>query len=146
MLRAARRILKNPADAEDAVQNALVQIIRNREKIFQTPCEKMPAYLIAVVKNEALALLRQQQNVVPLEEQNGAAPDEPSPASYRELVACIRRLPQIYRAVLELKLLLGCTEQEIAQKLGLSESAVASRAARGRKLLQKLLREEGIEP
>ena len=144
MLRAAQRIVRNPADAEDAAQNAFVQIIRNLEKIFQISCEKLPAYCISIVRNEALQLLRQREQTLTLEEWDGALP--PAPVRYRELVELIQQMPALYRSVLELKLLSGCTEREIAQELGLSETAVASRAARGRKLLQKLLREEGIVP
>lgn len=54
-----------------------------------------------------------------------------------------RQLPETYRAVLEMKLLIGYTDREIAQKLGLSETAVSSRASRGRALLRKLVEKEG---
>ena len=55
-----------------------------------------------------------------------------------------RQLPETYRAVLEMKLLIGYTDREIAQKLGLSETAVSSRASRGRALLRKLVEKEGL--
>ncbi len=38
----AIRILKNQSDAEDAVQNAFMQVIRHFEKIFHIPCEDFP--------------------------------------------------------------------------------------------------------
>ena len=41
MEQTALRILKNQHDAEDAVQNAFMQIIRHFEKIDEIPCEKL---------------------------------------------------------------------------------------------------------
>ena len=47
-------------------------------------------------------------------------------------------------AVLELKLLIGYSDKEIAEHLGISETAVSSRASRGRTLLRKLVEKEGF--
>ena len=55
-----------------------------------------------------------------------------------------RRLPETYRAVLEMKLLIGYTDKEIADHLGISETAVSSRASRGRAMLRKLVEKEGL--
>lgn len=63
---------------------------------------------------------------------------------YMELVDLFRQLPEIYRAVMEMKLLIGYTDKEISQKLGISETAVSSRASRGRELLRKLVEKEGM--
>ena len=62
------------------------------------------------------------------------------------MVELFRQLPETYRAVLEMKLLIGCTDQEIAERLGISETAVSSRASRGRALLRKLVEKEGFHP
>ena len=45
MEQTALRILKNQHDAEDAVQNAFMQIIRHFEKIDEIPCEKLPFWI-----------------------------------------------------------------------------------------------------
>ena len=63
---AAIGILKNQTDAEDAVQNTFVQIIRHFEKISQIPCEELPFWLISIVKNESLMILRKRSRTVPL--------------------------------------------------------------------------------
>ena len=116
MEKIALHILGSQHDAEDAVQNAFLQIIRHFEKIYEIPCEELPFWIISIVKNEALM----------------------------ELVELFRQLPETYRAVLEMKLLIGYTDREIAPKLGLSETAVSSRASRGRALLRKLVEKEGL--
>ena len=96
------------------------------------------------MKNEALMILRKKRNVVPLEAWDRFEQGADSIAGYTELVELFRQLPETYRAVLEMKLLIGYTDREIAQKLGLSETAVSSRASRGRALLRKLVEKEGL--
>lgn len=46
----AMKILKNQGDAEDAVQNAFMQVIRHFEKIYQIPCENLPFWLISIIE------------------------------------------------------------------------------------------------
>lgn len=140
----ARRILPTQADVEDAMQNAFVQVIRNFKRISEISCEKLPFYLISIVKNESLELLRKTKPTVPLEDWDGAAAGPAGVPTYRALVRCIMRLPETLRTALELKLLFGYSNAEIAQKLGLSESAVAMRISRGRKQLQEILEQEGF--
>ena len=48
MEQTAIRILKDQHDAEDAVQNAFMQIIRHFEKIYEIPCEKLPFWIICI--------------------------------------------------------------------------------------------------
>mgnify|MGYP002508268979 FL=1 len=47
--------------------------------------------------------------------------------------------------VLEMKVLLGYTDKEIAGHLGISETAVSTRASRGRQLLREILEKEGFQ-
>lgn len=140
----ALHILGSQHDAEDAVQNAFFQIIRHFEKIYEIPCEELPFWIISIVKNEALMILRKKRNVVPLEDWDRFEQSADNTTGYTELVELFRQLPETYRAVLEMKLLIGYTDREVAQKLGLSETAVSSRASRGRALLRKLVEKEGL--
>lgn len=145
--RIARAILPAQHDAEDAVAGAFEKIIRYFEKISAVPCEKLPAYLITIVKNECYAIARRKNRAAPQED--FALPDPGACAEgdgYGALVACFRSLPETYRAALEMKLLLGYTDAEIAKMLNLSLSATVSRISRGRKLLQKIVLEEGFVP
>jgi len=144
MERIAINILKEQHDAEDAVQNAFLQIIRHFEKIYEISCEELPFWIISIVRNEALMLLRKKRNIVPLEDWDGYEKSADHAAEYMELVELFRQLPETYRAVLEMRLLIGYTEKEIAHKLGISETAVSSRVSRGRALLRKLVEKEGM--
>lgn len=140
----AIHMLGSQHDAEDAVQNAFLQIIRHFEKIYEIPCEELPFWIISIVKNEALMILRKKRNIVLLEDWDAFEKSVDSLTGYIELVELFRQLPATYRAVLEMKLLIGYSDKEIAQKLGLSETAVSSRASRGRALLRKLVEKEGL--
>ena len=144
MEQTALRILKNQHDAEDAVQNAFMQIIRHFEKINESPCEKLPFWIVCIVKNEAVTILRKNQRTVQLENWDSFAADAESVTDYLELVQLFSRLPETYRAVLEMRLLLGYTGKEIARHLALSESAVNTRIFRGRALLREIAEKEAF--
>ena len=146
MEQVALHILGEQHDAEDAVQNAFLQIIRHFEKTIEIPCEELPFWIISIVKNEALMILRTRRKTVPLEEWYGFEKNADNVTGYNELVELFRDLPETYRAVLEMKILIGYTDKEIAERLGISETAVSSRASRGRELLRKLVEKEGIHP
>ena len=63
---AALRILPEQKDAEDAMQNAFVQVIRHFEKVSEIPREELSFWLICIVKNEARMIQRKNSRTVPL--------------------------------------------------------------------------------
>lgn len=140
----ALRILLEQKDAEDAVQNAWIQVIKHFHKIHEIPCEELPFWLISITKNEALMLLRKKRRTVPLEDWDAVTAVDNN-MEYRDLVELFARLPETYRATLEMKFLLQYTEREIAQHLGISETAVSTRVNRGRALLQEFVIREGLQ-
>lgn len=143
--RIAMGVLKNQSDAEDAVQNAFVQVIRHFEKIYEIPREKLPFWLISIVKNEANMILRKRKPAFSPEDWDGFSEHVEAVSDYRALVELFASLPETYRGVLEMKLLLGYTDREIARHLGISETAVTTRASRGRALLRKIVEREGFQ-
>ena len=145
MENAAIKILKNQSDAEDAVQNAFMQVIRHFEKIFQIPCDELSFWLISIVKNEAYMILRKQKRIVPLEDWDNFANQSVNVLDYIGLVDLFTNLPDTYRQTLEMKILLGYTNKEIAAHLGITESAVGTRINRGRRLLKEILDKEGFQ-
>ncbi len=144
MEQVALGILQEQGDAEDAVQNAFMQIIRHFEKIYSIPCEELPFWIISVVKNEALMILRKKKKEVPLEDWDVVSEETEGVTGYNELVELVRQMPETYRAVLEMKLLLGYTDREVARHLNLSETAVSTRFSRGRELLRRIVEKEGL--
>ena len=140
----ALRILKDPHAAEDAVQNTFLQVIRHFDKISEIPCKKLGFWLISIAKNEALMILRHKRREIPQEDWDTFSADVSDPTSYNELVHLFSQLPPTYRAALEMRLINGYSGKEIAQHLGISESAVNTRISRGRALLREIAVEEGF--
>lgn len=141
----ALRILHTPEMAEDAVQASMLKIVdRHMEKflkISQKSWDETEFWAVTIVRNTALDMRRKEAWTTPLpEEWNPPAPsDTEGEAGRAYLRELIRALPEAYRAVLEPKLLLEWENVEIARSLGLTEAAVAKRAARGRRLLMDQL-------
>ena len=132
MEQTALRILKNQHDAEGAVQNAFIHIIRNYDTLLETPCKKRIFWCISIVKSEALAILRQKAKTVLIEDLEwtpGLAVEEA--LSYKEVVQFFAQLLETYRSVLEMKMIPGYSGKEIAMRTGLTENAVNVRITRG---------------
>ena len=133
MYRVADSILRNRQDAEDAVHNAFLRIIKHFKKFQTTPVEDLAPQVVVIARNEAISLLRKRKGDAPLEDWDGLAASSESVSDYHALVDSFTRLPQTYRAVMEMKLLLGCSDGEIAAKL-----------SRGRQLLRDIVEREGF--
>ena len=140
----AMRILKDQHDAEDAVQNTFMQVIRHFQRTYEIPKERIPYWVVSIAKNEALSIYRKRQKMVQFEEWDGVAADATSVTDYNELVALFTKLPDSYRLALEMKYLLDYSGKEIADRLGISESAVNTRISRGRTLLREIAEKEGF--
>lgn len=143
MLLVARKIFGQDYNAaEDAVQNAWMKVVENFSKIQAVPCKKRGAYLVIIVKNEAISMIRKQQKELPLDEtiigQEAAIENSTQP-----ILKIIHEMPQVYRAVLEMRFVEECSTREIANRLHLKESTVNTRIHRGRLLLIEKLEEEG---
>ena len=117
-------------------------IIENFSKILAVPCKKRGAYLVIIVKNEALSMLRKRQKELPLNE-TVTGEEAAIENSSQPILDIIHKMPQVYRAVLEMRFVEERSTKEIAAALSLKESTVDVRIHRGRALLMKKLREEG---
>jgi RNA polymerase sigma-70 factor (ECF subfamily) len=151
----ARRMLGNEADAEDVVQEVLLQVVR-RLDTFRGESE-LTTWLHRVTVNCALACRRKnaprlaRQVKAPVEAllDQGDAPaaqaqDRPDRrAADREtrrlIEAAIARLPKMYRDPFVLSGVEGLSNAEVGAALGLSVGAVKSRLHRARLLLRDAL-------
>lgn len=137
------RLLGNPTQAEDAVQQTWLQVLRYWETVRALSWEEAGGYAVTIAKHVCLDMQKAQRRMDPLPE----TWDPPAPAGdlseYRRLVTLVRALPEGYRLVLELKFVEEWTNREIARRLSLNESTVATRVQRGRTLLLEALAKEG---
>ena len=112
--------------------------------LFRSPAKDLAPQIVVIARNEAISLLRKRKDKYPLEDWEGFAETTEEISSYHALVDTFTRLPQTYRAAMEMKLLLGYSDGEIAAKLGLSKKAVSVRISRGRQLLRDIVEREGF--
>jgi RNA polymerase sigma factor (sigma-70 family) len=149
----ARRLLRDPVEAEDVVQEALLQAFLALGALREPA--RFGAWLAGIAANLAKMRLRAPaRRMLSLEDLTGgrrvprqllAAPD-PSPeqaAEARELLGLVRAaidlLPEGQRAVVLLHYLDGLSCQEIAALLGRSTGAVRVRLHRARAELRERL-------
>ena len=144
MYHVADGILHNRQDAEDAVHNAFLRIIQHFKRLQNTPAQDLAPWVTVIARNEAISLQRKRRGEAPLEDWDGFAETPEAVTDYHALVDIFTRLPQTYRAPLEMKLLLGYSDGEIAARLDLSKTAVSTRISRGRQLLQDIVEREGF--
>ena len=124
-------------DAEDAVQEVFLRLY-TEEKLFESG-EHLRRWLIRVTLNVCRDTLKSpwRKRRVPLD----TVPDQPvfDKPEERELYQAVMALPEKYRVTLYLFYYEELSTKEIAELLGLRQTAVTTRLSRGRELLKKRL-------
>lgn len=139
----ALRVLGDPTRAEDAAQQTWFQLLRRWDRVSALPRDETEGYVVTAAKNCALDILRTERRTAAFPEDWDPPAREDREDEYDYLVSLIRSLPEGCRRILELKLVEEQTNREIARRLGMNESTVASRVLRGRTMLKERLEEEG---
>ncbi len=152
LFRVARAILKNDADAEDALQDAYLEAYRHLDE-FRAEAE-LSTWLTRIVVNQSLMRLRKQKRdgtVVPFQPEGAEALPEvevrddktesPSTAVLRTemrriLERRIDELPVAYRTVFVMREIEDMTVEETAQCLDIPSATVRTRLFRARALLR----------
>jgi RNA polymerase sigma-70 factor (ECF subfamily) len=153
LFRTARAILRDDAEAEDAVQEAYLKAIRAIGG-FRAEA-KLSTWLTRIAANEALERLRKRARaeVLPLEpdvEPLGddiVRPETPERSAMRaETRRIVERridaLPEVFRTVFVLRVVEEMTVEETAEALGVPEATVRTRLFRARSLLRESLARE----
>lgn len=130
---------RQPADAEDAAQEAMLRLWRAGETF--TSDDHLRHWLVRVTLNVCKDISRSpwRQRTVPLE---SVSPPEFAEPENRELYRAVMDLPAKYRLPLYLYYFEGYTAGEVGQLLGVKESTVQTRLARAREKLKRQLTEE----
>ena len=144
MYHVADGILHNRQDTEDALHNAFLKIIKKFSKFQDAPDKDLARQIAAIARNEAISLLRKKKGTAPLEDWEGFAETAEEVSNYHALVDSFACLPRTYRAAMEMKFLLGYSDGEIADKLGLTKKTVSVRISRGRQLLRDIVERKGF--
>ena len=131
LYRAALTLLGEPADAEDAVQETFMAMVRSRKRLARV--HNLTAYLFAALRHAAARCAeRRRRRPIAAQDAVQGAPaerDGPAPADPRRerLRRALRALPAEQRDVLALKVDGGLTFAEIGQALAVSANTAASR-------------------
>lgn len=131
----AYSILHDRIKAEDAIQEAFVRIMRYPASFFEIEPDKKLPYVNIVIRNVALQMLsKSDPQEDELDEElpdTGMSMEEEiiGKISKEQLVAFIRTLSEAKRDAVILKGVYGYSYREIAERLGISESAARRRIA-----------------
>ena len=165
LYRTARSILKDDAEAEDAVQEAYLLAYRGMDKFRHAA--KLSTWLVRIVVNESLGRMRKRSRRAEVIRLDGdivvreaepqsetlqmhnseAAPESPEHAALRAqtrrlLESKIDALPDAFRSVFVLRALEELTVEETAEALDIPEATVRTRFFRARGLLREALSRE----
>lgn len=148
MFSKAMSILHNAALAEEAVQESFLKIAKNISKISDPNCSKTAAFIVIIVRNTALDMLKSEHinDTEPLDE---AIPDISSDTlsriisndGYNALLNAVNGLDSIYSDILMLKLVYGYDTLSISKLMKIPVKTADSRIYRGKKLLMTKLEE-----
>ena len=145
----AFRIVRNHADAEDAIQSACIKVLLMWPKVGGFPTAgKQRAYLQSTVRNEALQILRKRRRRKECYEL-GESGDPRVPEHLAELARArkdlrlalevIDEMPAARRKVVELRIYNDYGYGEIAAMLDISVSTVRSHISDARKHLRRAM-------
>jgi RNA polymerase sigma-70 factor (ECF subfamily) len=148
LYRVAFSVLRNAADAEDAVQEAFLRVLRHRETLGEVRDQRV--WLIRIVWNIVLDRKRRAKTRPETDDVSELARVLPSDGLSAEQVAsaaqhhayvlaCVEKLPLKERQVLMLSAFEELNSVEIASVLEITESSVRSRLFRARNLMAGLL-------
>ena len=131
-------MLKSESDAEDAVQETMIKYFRKAPAFKDSDHAK--AWLIRVATNQCRDMLRfwQRHPLIDGEQVGKIAWESPDST----ILEALKALPEKFRLVLTLYYIEELEIEEIAKIIGRTPSAVKMRLQKGRKLLEKIYREE----
>ena len=135
LYRLAQSMLRQTADAQDAVQQAAVSAWLSLERI-RPGGER--AYFTRIVINESRNIQRQRMRQTPVE----SVLERAEEARGDDLKLAIDALPEELRLPLLMKYMEGYREREIAEALDIGVPSVKNRLFQARRKLRELLTEE----
>ena len=139
MYKIAIGILKNDADAADAMQETILSCYENLKNLrepryFQT-------WMTRILINQCNRILKERKKMVSIQEYPNLVA-ETAENSQREFIKMLNQLEEQYRVVLLLYYVEEFSVKEIATIMEMNENTVKTRLARGRDRFRKLYLKE----
>ena len=139
------RRVNDPHAADDIAQDVMLKVQAQLDTL--PPEEKLPAWVLAVARNAVIdhyraRAVRDHADIAEVEPADDAADDERL-AAIRDLTPCLLRmieqLPEPYREAMRLADMEGLSQQEVADRTGISLSGAKSRVQRARQQLREAI-------
>lgn len=132
----------NQAMAEDAVHNAFVSIIKEKEKYFSLGSREFRFSAVIIVRNKCIDMLRKEKIYasIPIEELEIFLESKDKPieeqvftsSEYAAIRKHLESIDEISRQVLIMKYVLGMSYKEIGEKLNMTPKHVDTRIQRAK--------------
>lgn len=143
-------LLHDEGEALEVLQTVLLRAMEQEYRIAKWTDRQRKAWLYKLARNAAVDRLRRNGRERPWEEavqaqtQSAMGAEESYMQKYdaERLAAALERLANIYRTPIELCYFAGLSGREAAGILGVKESTLRSRIARGKDMLRDMLREK----
>ena len=142
MYHVALGMIKNQADAENAVSEAFLSLAENFEKYSHLSGSEMTGLCVSIVKNKVIDMTRRANHYSEDELENLILYDDcqehnaPFMAEKKEEEAFVQRvlwqIPEVFREALILKYCYEMSNREIAKIQGVSTKTVEMRIFRGK--------------
>jgi RNA polymerase sigma factor (sigma-70 family) len=149
----ALRVVRDPALAEDAVQEAFLTVWRSAGS-FRSDRAKPSTWILTLVHRRAVDVVRREERrrAAPLEgneepDAYGLATDEEIELTDRRRLVqqALRQLPDEQREALELAYYGGLTQSELAERLSVPLGTIKSRMFTGLGRLRDILADAGLD-
>lgn len=147
----ALRIVRDPALAEDAVQEGFLAVWRSATR-FVAERAKASTWILTLIHRRAVDLVRREQprRTEPIDLAPREAGDDTEEEAWLRLrrarvQKALKRLPDKQREALELAYYGGFTQSELADRLGEPLGTIKSRMFSGLSSLRELLAEDELE-
>ena len=143
----AERLLQSAADAEDTVQEVVVELWEKRNQLSHVA--SLEAYAMQTVKNRCISLLRKQHDLLT---DNIEALDNISDEGIKEearlteeratlLDGMMERLPERQRQAVQMKYIDQLSHEEMQQRLGMSSTHVYATLSRALSALKTMVKQ-----
>ena len=140
----ALRYVSSEFDAEEVVQRSFVKIYKAMGNLDNRGEHALKGWLSKIAVNESLLFLREQKRFQNDDELLETGIEESLEMDididYELCLKLVRELPTGYRSVFNLFVIEGYSHKEIAELLGIAESASRSQLTRARNILKKKIK------
>ncbi len=141
MYRIAFAVLKNTSDAEDAVSDAFISIIKKISSIGEPYSPKTKSYIVKIIKSSAIDIYRKNRRnfdrVQPIDDSINSIPDTASgfKNDIGDTDVILEGLNETDRKIITLRCRDELQWRDIAQRMNMTETNVRKRFERARKKL-----------